>query len=286
MIRKILVRTSALAMFFTVGWLAYTQTPAQPPALTMDKLKDNMYEIIGDGGNVIVYITTEGVIMVDDKYGRDFENVMAKVKSVTSLPVKYIFSTHYHEDHSGGNTLFAPTTDIISTANARRGIVEKKQSNASPGMTGARITFTSETSVWLGGREVRAHHYGRGHTDGDAVIYFPAEKLIHTGDLMSGNTPLIDYPGGGSLKDWADTLDGALGIDFETVVPGHGPVTNRAGLTTYRNNVEKEKYRAQGLIREGKSADELAKVMQAEFFWTPQSLQMQWSLPGMMTELK
>ena len=153
-------------------------------------------------------------------------------------------------------------------------------------MTGARLTFTSETSVWLGGREVRAHHYGRGHTDGDAVIYFPAEKVIHTGDLMSGNTPLIDYPGGGSLKDWADTLDGALGVDFEMVVPGHGAVTDRAGLTTYRNNVEKQKYRVQGLIRSGKTADEVAKVMQSEYFWTPQSLQMQWSLAGMMTELK
>ncbi len=252
----------------------------------MEKVKDNLYEIVGDGGNVAVYITSEGVILVDDKYDQDFDNIMAKIKSVTNLPVKYILSTHYHSDHSGGNAKFLPTTEIISTANARAGIVGHKQANATPGMMPARVTFTTETSVWLGGKEVRAHWYGRGHTDGDAVIYFPAEKVLHTGDLMSGNTPLIDYPGGGSLRDWANTLDGALTVDFDTVIPGHGPVTNRAGLTTYRNNVEKQKYRVQGLIREGKSAEEVGKVMQAEFFWTPQSLQMNWSLPGMMAELK
>ena len=286
MIRTIFIRTSALALFLAIAWLAYTQTAQQPPALTLNKVKDNLYEIVGDGGNVAVYVTSEGVILVDDKYDQDFDNIMAKVKSVTNLPVKYVMSTHYHSDHSGGNAKFLPTAEVISTAMARAGIVEHKQANATPGMMPARVTFTVESSVFLGGKEVRAHYYGKGHTNGDAVIYFPAEKVIHTGDLMSGNTPLIDYPGGGSLKDWATTLDEAMKIDFDTVIPGHGAVTNRAGLKTYRDNVEKQKNRAQAMIREGKSQDDVAKVMQAEYFWTPQSLQMQWSLAGMMAELK
>ena len=103
---------------------------------------------------------------------------------------------------------------------------------------------------------------------------------------MAGTSPLIDYPGGGSVVEWTKTLDEAMKLDFDTVIPGHGAVTNKAGLLTYRNNVEKLRNRAAGLIREGKSQEEVGKVMTAEFGWGAQSLNMQWSLPGMMTELK
>src|SRR5437762_3780566 len=132
-------------------------------------------------------------------------------------------------------------------------------------MVPARIVFTQETAVFLGGKEVRARSLGRGHTNGDALIYFPALRTLHTGDMMAGKTPLIDYPGGGSLVDWAKTLDEAMKLDFDTVIPGHGPVTDKAGLRAYRDNVEKLRTRAAGLVREGKSREELAKVMQAEF---------------------
>ena len=170
---------------------------------------------------------------------------------------------------------------------ARRNIVNKVQSNAAITPQPARVVFTEETSVFLGGKEVRARHFGRGHTNGDAVIYFPALRTIHTGDLMSGNTPLIDYPGGGSVAEWAKTLDNAMaGFDFDRVIPGHGPITNKAGLLTYRNNVEKLRNRATALVREGKSREDLAKAMTAEFNWAANGLQMQWSIPGMMTELK
>jgi glyoxylase-like metal-dependent hydrolase (beta-lactamase superfamily II) len=254
--------------------------------LTISKVKDDLYQIVGDGGNVGVYVTSEGVILVDDKFEQDYDQIVAKVKSVTPQPIKYILSTHHHSDHSGGNVKFAPAVEIISTSNARANIVNKKQPGAPANMVPASVTFTDETAVFLGGKEVRARYFGRGHTNGDAIIYFPALKTIHTGDLMAGATPLIDYPGGGSVVEWTKTLDGAMKLDFDTVIPGHGAVTDKAGLQTYRNNVEKLRTRATGLIRGGKSQEEVGKVMIAEFGWTATSLQMQWSLPGMMTELK
>lgn len=285
MSRTTIVRLSGGIVFLLGTWVAYTQTPA-PPQLKLNQVKDDLYEIEGDGGNVAVYITNEGVILVDDKYEPDYEQIVAKVKSVTAQPIKYILSTHHHADHSGGNVKFEPTVEIISTANARANIVNHKQPNAPANLTPAQVTFTDETSVFLGGKEVRARYFGRGHTNGDAVIYFPALKTIHTGDLMAGATPLIDYAGGGSLIEWTKTLDGAMKLDFETVIPGHGAVTNKAGLLTYRNNVEKLRNRATGLVREGKSQEEVGKVMAAEFGWAPTSMQAQWSLPGIMTELK
>ena len=286
MSRTLLVRLLAGIPFLLISWIGYTQSQKQPPQLTINKVKDDLYEIEGDVGNVAVYITSEGVILVDDKFEQDYEQIVAKVKSVTSQPIKYILSTHHHSDHSGGNTKFSSTVEIISTANARANIVTHKQSNAAPNMVPARVVFTEETAVFLGGKEVRARYFGRGHTNGDAIIYFPALRTLHTGDLMAGKTPLIDYPGGGSVVEWTKTLDAAMKLDFDTVIPGHGPVTDKAGLLAYRNNVEKLRNRAAGLIREGKGQDEVGKVMTSEFGWAPGSLQAQWSLPGIMTELK
>lgn len=287
MSRTIAARLSAGALFFVGCWIAYTQNQGkQPPPLTLNKVKEDLYEIEGDGGNVAAYVTNEGVILIDDKFEQDFDNIMAKVKSVTNEPVKYVLTTHHHSDHSGGNGKFlAASAEIISTLNAHKNIVEHKQSNAPPNMVPARVTFTDESDVFLGGKEVRAKYFGRGHTNGDAVIYFPALRTVHTGDLMAGTTPLIDYPGGGSLVEWTKTLDEVLKLDFDTVIPGHGKVTDKAGLLNYRNNVEKLRNRATALIREGKSQEEVGKVMMAEFNWTANSLQMQWSLPGMMKEL-
>jgi cyclase len=286
MSRTLLTRISACLLFLSLAWFAFTQSPV-PGKLTVNKVKDDLYEIEGDGGNVAVYVTDEGVILIDDKFDQDHQGIVDGVKSVTNQPIKYIINTHYHADHSGGNAKFLPTAEIISTAMARTNIVEHKQSNAPPGgVSPARITFTTETAVHLGGKEVRAIYMGRGHTNGDAVIYFPAIRTLHTGDLMAGASPLIDYNGGGSVVEWTKTLDNALKLDFDTVIPGHGAITNKAGLMTYRDNVEKMRTRVSGLIHAGKGQDEVAKFMETEYKWMPNSLQQQWSVPGMMAELK
>jgi cyclase len=284
-----MVYVPAVILTLLIAAVAYTQNQAkQPPQLKINKIKDDLYEIEGDGGNVAVYITDEGLILVDDKFDYDHDAIMEKIKSVTNQPIKYVISTHYHADHSGGNAkMFQSGAEIISTTQSHKNIAEHKQSNAPPGVVPARVTFNPETTVYLGGKEVTARFVGRGHTNGDAVVYFPALKVLHTGDLMAGDTPLIDYPGGGSLQDWAKTLTAAMTqFDFDTVIPGHGPVTTKTNLMSYRDNVEKERKRVAGLMHSHKSEDEIGKVMMAEFHWMPNSLQMQWSLPGFKTEFK
>ena len=148
------------------------------------------------------------------------------------------------------------------------------------------MTFTEETDVFLGGKEVRARYFGRGHTNGDAVIYFPALRVVHTGDLVAGNSPLIDYGGGGSLVEWAKTLDGIMKLDFDTMIPGHGPVGKKADIVTYRGNVEKLRTRITGLVRGGSSKEEVAKALTTEFGWDPKGLPMTRGLDGLMVELK
>ena len=287
--RTLLVRLSAGLVALACAWVAYTQNPpqgkqadkqAKQPNNRINKVTGDLYEIEGDGGNVAVYITNEGVILVDDKFEYDFNDIMEKVKSVTSQPVKYVLNTHHHGDHTGSNAQFLPTAEVIAHANARKNIVEGKQ----PGPP--RVVFTEETAVFLGGKEVRMRYFGRGHTNGDAMVYFPALRLIHTGDMMAGNSPLIDYAAGGSLKEWAKTLDDAMKLDFDTVIPGHGPVARKADMLAYRNIVEGLRAEISGMIRQNRSRDEIAKFMQDKYGWQPNSLQMTRGFDGMLAELR
>ena len=284
MSRTLLVRLSATFVALGCAWVAYTQAPPQQAKQQannkLNKIADDLYEIEGDGGNVAVYITSEGVIVVDDKFEYDFNDIMAKIKSVTNQPVKYVLNTHHHGDHTGGNVQFLPTAEVISTANARKNIVDGKQPGA------PRVVFTDETDVFLGGKQVQMRYFGRGHTNGDAVVYFPALRVLHTGDLMAGASPLIDYSGGGSLVEWTKTLDGAMKLDFDTVIPGHGPVAKKADLLTYRNNVEKLRTEVSGMIRQKKSRDEIAKLVQDKYGWAPTGLQFTRGFDGMLAELK
>lgn len=288
--RILKVRALASVIFLACALAAYTYQATPPPVLTIEKIHDDLYMIVGDGGNVAVYITNEGVILVDDKYDQDHAQIMARIRSVTSQPVRYILSTHYHADHSGGNTLFSNEAEIISTRNAHDGIVKHLQSNAPNNMVPARVTFTDECTIFLGGKEVRARYFGRAHTNGDAFVYFPAHRLLHSGDNFASApaaTPLIDYPGGGSVIEWTRTLDAVMNtLDFDQVMPGHGPMSNKSGMKAYRDRVEVLRSKAQTLVRAGKPEEELAKLMETEYKWAPNSLFRRWSVPGMMTELK
>ena len=282
MSRIFLIRGAAAVFLLAGAWVAYTQQQAPPNPLILNKVKDDLYVIQDNGsGNVAIYVTNEGTILVDDKFERNYDGIMEKVKSVTDKPVKYVMSTHHHGDHTGNNAKFLETAEIIAHKNNRINIVNGKQPGA------PRVVFSDEASVFLGGKEVRARYFGRGHTNGDAVIYFPALRTIHTGDLMAGTSPLIDYSGGGSVKDWTGTLDGVMKeLDFDTVIPGHGAVTNKAGLLKYRNDVEKLTTQVSSMIRKGQDKEAVRKVLIADYAWDPMGLPMRISFDGLLNELK
>ncbi len=235
------------------------QTPA-PPQLTMNQVKDDLYEIVGDGGNVAVYITNEGVILIDDKFEQDYDQIMAKVKSVTNQPIKYILSTHHHADHSGGNVKFASAVQIISTANARANIVDKKCAGAPATMTNGECRVHRRNRRVFGRkRGARSLLRPRAYQWRCGDLFPAAEDSPHRrSDVWSQFADRLSGRRERSQMD-QDARPGAGSLDFDTVIPGHGNVTNKAGLLTYRNNVEKLRNRATGLIREGKSQDEVGK---------------------------
>ena len=220
----------------------YTQNAqAPPPPSKVEKIADDLYVILSEGSNTTVYLTDEGVILVDTKFERNHDDIVAKVKALTDKPIKYIINTHSHQDHTGGNPKMLPGPQIVGHVNLRNAMVKGKQP-APP-----TLTFTDQMTIVLGGKEVDVRYFGPCHTDGDTWIYFPSRKVLATGDCFNtGNgqgvnltgSPTfafyIDYNGGGSFMGRMKAADAALKLDWETVVPGHGPITNRAGFTKWR----------------------------------------------------
>jgi len=280
-------KRSILSLFLLIlacggVWIAYTQAPAQP--LTVEKVRDDLYVIIGDGGNVPVYVTDEGLIISDDKFERDNAEILAKIKTFSNLPVKYVLNTHNHGDHTGGNAKMFATAEIISHRNARDNMVNQKL----PGVP--RISFTDETEVTLGGKEVRAKYFGRSHTNGDAVIYYTGARTIHTGDMFLSApdaAPFIDYSSGASAIEWTRTLDHVLQSDwnYDVVIPGHGPIVKKADLANFRDRFRKMRDRVGSMVQDGRSKDDIAKTLTAEFKWPPMGLGMQ-QLDSFMAEMK
>lgn len=279
MSKSIWIRLTAVAVMASGVWVAYTQQQPQP--LEIAPVKGNLHVIYGSGGNVAVLTTLEGVVLVDDKFDRNVAEILARVKQVTDQPVKYIFNTHHHGDHSGGNAQLGKSAQLISQQNARDRMAAANEASA------PSLSFSDQQSLYLGGSEVRAVHLGRSHTDGDAVIYFPQLGVIHTGDMFVRQAPFIDYSAGGSALEWDETLNEVLQLEFDTVIPGHGQVATREDLTQWKADFETFRSRVSQLVDQGKSEEEIKASVKVSDLkgWSMEGL-MARSLPGLIAELR
>lgn len=274
------IRTTAAALSLGGLWIALTQQPPPQP-LTIEKLADDLHIIVGSGGNVAVLSTEDGVILVDDKFDRNVPEILERVRSITHRPVRYILNTHHHGDHTGGNGTLAYAAEIVAHDNVYTNMINGKQ----PGPP--RITFSNRTTVRLGGKEVRMYHFGRGHTNGDAFVLFPRHRVLHTGDMFVANAPFVDYSNGGSGIDWSNTIDHALQLDFDRVIPGHGPVMAKNELREWNAAWGSVRMRMSELKREGKSREDAAKALKLDDLGTWKAGQGNWrSAPGLYDELR
>lgn len=241
------------AMLVAVG-----QQPALPLDAVAVAVPEGLHVITGPNGNVAARVTPDGVILVGDMFERDHAEIMRRVGELTTQPVRYVLVTHHHGDHMGGNVPMSRRARIIAHENARATMVAGEQ--AEP----PSVVFTKQTSVFLGEIEVQMHYLGRGHTDGDAIIVFPDLATIHTGDLFVAGTPFIDYENGGSSAGWIGVLDGILALDFDTVIPGHGPVMTKADVQTFRDRFVTLRRRMTQLIRQGVPTETVATRLQTD----------------------
>jgi cyclase len=268
-------RALVLGVLIAVGGLSLAAyqppQPQGPPVVTVEKVKDNLWVLRGDGGggNTAVFATANGVVVVDAKNPGWGKPILDKIKELTPKPVTTLINTHTHGDHVSGNVDFPATVDIVVQENTKTNMEKMdifKQNN-NRGM--AKRTFKDKMTIGKGADQVDLYYFGPGHTNGDAFIVFPALRTVHAGDIFAGkNLPLVDAANGGSVLHYAETLEKAhRGIkNVDTIINGHMPnQTTWADLKTFAEFNEDFLKWAQSALKSGK---------------TPEAAAAEWKIPA------
>jgi cyclase len=252
------------------------------------KVSGNIYMLEGAGGNIAASIGEDGIVIVDDQFAPLAEKIQASLKSlgITDKPVRFVINTHYHGDHTGGNAPFANTgSTVIAQDNVRKRMATGGAAGNGPGGSihiEAKpaekealpiITFEHDVTVHLNGEDIRALHFPAGHTDGDSVIFFPKNNVVHMGDdFVRYGFPFIDLAGGGSVKGMTAALEeviSKLPPDVK-VIPGHGQISNLDEVREYTKMLVDTSAVVEKGVRQGKTLDQLKqeKVLESWKKWS------------------
>ena len=229
------------------------------------QLKPELYLVTGGGANTLVRVTSEGLIVVDTKNPGDenFNRLMAEIRSVSPLPIRYVINTQHHPDHVGNNQKFIDAgAQVIATEALKSHMASDPRTKGIPGLPTQVVP--GNHVVKLGGAEVQLHVFGRGHSGGDTIVYFPDARVVMLSDEMTDNTPIVDFANGGSALGWTAVLDGALKLDFETAIPGRGEPKTRAEVLAYRTLFASLVSRAQDAVKAGATRDTLAAQVKTD----------------------
>jgi cyclase len=188
---------------------------------------------------------------------------MEEIKAVSNAPVKYVLNTHHHPDHVGNNQAFLDAGATILDVDAlKEHMGSDPRTKDIPGRP--TQTFAKDYVLKLGGAEVDAHAFGRGHTGDDTMVYFPDAKVVMLSDDITDGNPLADYANGGSFLEWNKSLDGALKLDFEIAIPGRGEPKTRADVEAFRTKMATLISRGQAAIQDGATKETFASKVQTD----------------------
>jgi cyclase len=231
-------------------------------------LAKNVYFLHGSGGNTVALLGPEGALLVDTEFGPVAPKLKAALASLGVDRTRYVISTHFHSDHTGGNAFFRKEGAVlIAQAQCRARLLQGEFSPywgnfspATPAEDAPTLTFEKSLTLYFGGEEVTASHLQPSHTDGDTVVYFKNANVVHMGDIyINGLYPFVDVGAKGTIDGYFPVLDDVLSkTDANTIViAGHGPISNRAELQAYRDMLWTVRNRVAALISQGKSFEEI-----------------------------
>jgi glyoxylase-like metal-dependent hydrolase (beta-lactamase superfamily II) len=227
-----------------------------------------MYMLEGQGGNITVAVAKDGIIMVDGQYAPLHDKIRAAISTISNQPIKYLINTHFHRGHVGGNEPFAKDG---ATVVAQGNVKSRLAAGTTDGLTGEKTppvpqgalptdTFTNFSKIRLNGRVADLKHIENAHTDGDTYVWFKTANVLSTGDTFTnGRYPNIDFANGGNIKGMIAATDAYLKLtNAKTrIVPGHGPLADKAVLTEYRAMLATARDRMAKLVKDGKSEDDV-----------------------------
>jgi cyclase len=257
---------------FVVGMLVGVSAHAQAPDMSKVEIKttkitNNFYTLEGQGGTIGILTGPDGILMVDDEFAPLSPKIVAAIKQVSNAPIRFLVNTHVHGDHTGGNENFGKMGVTIFAREELRGrlIRPAPAANGTPVPTAPAaalpvVTYEGPVTFHMDGDDVQAIPILRAHTDGDTIVRFPTNDVIMIGDFFrSVGYPNIDRANGGSLNGMLDGLGIAIGMmgPNTKLIPGHGPITDRAGITAHRDMILAIRDRVAKLVDQGKTADEV-----------------------------
>lgn len=232
------------------------------------KVAEGVFLLEGAGGNLALSVGKDGAVLVDDQFAPLSAKIQAAARKVGAPKLKFVINTHWHSDHTGGNeNLGKSGSVIIAHANVRRRLSTEqfiellnRKVPAAPAGALPVVTFTSEVSLHLNGDTVHLLHLGPAHTDGDALVHFEKANVIHMGDtMMTVSYPFVDLGSGGRYSGFIAAAEKALALsdDKTVIIPGHGPATNKAGLTAWRDMLLAIRASVAKLAAEGKTLEQV-----------------------------
>jgi len=247
---------------------AFAQQNFDNVQIEVIEVAEGVYMLRGSGGNLGLSVGDDGAFLIDDQFAPLTEKILAAIATISDKPVRFVVNTHWHGDHTGGNeNMGAAGAVLVAHENVRaRMSVEQfmkafdRTVPASPPGALPVITFTDAITFHWNGDDLHVFHVDPAHTDGDAIIHFKGANAVHMGDTyFSGMYPFIDVGSGGSIDGMMAAADEVLALadDATKIIPGHGPLSNKAELQAYRDMLATARDRIHKLISEGKSQEEV-----------------------------
>jgi cyclase len=233
--------------------------------IKVQKVAGTVYMLQGAGGNIGVSVGDDGIVIVDDQFAPLAPKIRAALKGITDKPIRFILNTHYHGDHTGGNTEFSKDGPIIAHENVRKRLQSGtsalgRTTPPAPKDALPVITFNDRATIHINGEDIRAIHMPHGHTDGDAVIWFVQSNVVHMGDdFFNGNFPFVDADNGGSVRGLSMNLDAILAQirDDTKVIPGHGPLGDKTTLRAFAEMIRGTSAAVDAAMRSGKTLEQI-----------------------------
>ncbi len=224
------------------------------------KASGNVYMLQGAGGNIGVFATEEGLLLIDDQFSPLAERIEAAMKSIINKDLKYIINTHYHGDHTGSNSFFSHKAPIFAHRNVRARLADKEpfEQVALP-----VVTYNEGINIYLAGEAIQISHYPNAHTDGDSIVYFKKANVLHTGDLFFElGFPYIDLKHGGNVKGYLSAVEQIIAKfpDDVIIIPGHGQLTNKVRYQEFADMIKYSIKHVTQLLAQGKTEQEIITI--------------------------
>ncbi len=258
MVKRVLLAVGAGTACFTILVAGYLYARLSP--FSYEQVSDDVYMVKGFGGNVAILRTDDGAVVVDSMtFGFQGKWIRKLAERLSGGPIRAVINTHYHQDHTHGNPAFAGTARFVATANTRKHLVaiDADYWTGEAAATLPADTFVHDHVMEIGGKTILSMYKGRGHTDGDLVVLFVEDRVLHAGDLVfNSHWPNIDLEAGSSIPAWIETLNAVADLGFDRVIPGHGAVTDRRGIRQFQTFLRELWREVRAAVKAGMTVDE------------------------------